>query len=129
VQHNAVNYQIDEGKLWFIGGSNNIWAWPCRECVTKMEAVQLAKKEHKEGGHWHRDHIKLALMDRIHSPAFDSSIVKAITDCPHCKSFGGTHLHVLLNPITCWHPFELLVGDYLTLPVGKGGFFQVGLLP
>ena len=48
-------------------------------------------------------------------------------NCPWCKSFGGTHLHALLNPITQQHPFELLVGDYLTLPKGKGGFFQVGL--
>jgi hypothetical protein len=25
-QHNAVNYQIDKGKLWFVGGGNKIWA-------------------------------------------------------------------------------------------------------
>ena len=126
-QHNAVNYQIDEGKLWFIGGGNKIRARSRRECITKAEAVQLAKKEHEDGGHWHRDNIKLTLMDKIHSPALDSSIVKAILDCPRCKSFGGAHLHALLNPITRRHPFELLVGDYLTLPEGKGGFFQVGL--
>ena len=54
-------------------------------------------------------------------------IVKAILDCPRCKNFGGAHLHALLNPITPRHPFELLVGDYLTLPEGKGGFHQVGL--
>jgi hypothetical protein len=66
-------------------------------------------------------------MDKVHSPALDSSIVKAISDCARCKNFGGAHLHALLNPITCQHPFELLVGDYLTLPEGKGGFHQVGL--
>jgi hypothetical protein len=27
-QHNAVNYQIQEGKLWFIGGGTKIWARP-----------------------------------------------------------------------------------------------------
>ena len=27
-QHNAVNYQIDEGKLWFIGGGSKIRARP-----------------------------------------------------------------------------------------------------
>jgi hypothetical protein len=93
----------------------------------KKEAVELARKEHENRGHWHRDNIKLALMDRIHSPALDSSIVKAIMDCPHCKSFGGSHLHTFLNPIMRRHPFELLVGGYLTLPEGKGGFHQVGL--
>jgi hypothetical protein len=126
-RHNAVNYQIDEGKLWFIGGGSKVRARPRRECVTKREAVELAKKEHENGGHWHRDSIKLALMDKIHSPALDSSIVTAILDCARCKNFGGTHLHALLNPITRRHPFELLVGDYLTLPEGKGGFHQVGL--
>ena len=126
-QHNAVNYQIDEGRLWFIGGGNKTRARSRRECVTRVEAVELARKEHEDGGHWHRDSIKLALMDRIHSPALDSSIVKAILGCPRCKNFGGAHLHALLNPITRRHPFELLVGDYLTLPEGKGGFHQVGL--
>jgi hypothetical protein len=93
----------------------------------KMEAIELARKEHESGGHWHRDNIKLALLDKVHSPALDSSIITAITNCARCKSFGGAHLHALLNPITRRHPFELLVGDYLTLPEGKGGYFQVGL--
>jgi len=52
----------------------------------------------------------------------DESIIKAILDCAHCKNFGGTHLHSLLKLITRHHPFELLVGDYLSLPVGKGGY-------
>jgi hypothetical protein len=68
-----------------------------------------------------------ALMDRVHSPALDSSIVKATLDCTRCKGFGGAHLHALLNPIMHQHPFKLLVGDYLTLPKGKGGFHQVRL--
>jgi transposase InsO family protein len=48
-------------------------------------------------------------------------------DCARCKGFGGAHLHALLNPITRCHPFKLLVGDYLTLPEGRGGYHQVGL--
>lgn len=31
-----------------------------------------------------------------------------------------------MEPITCQHPFELLVGDYLTLPKAKG-FHTVGV--
>ena len=37
------------------------------------------------------------------------------------------HLHSLLEPITRRHPLELLVGDYLSLPAGKGGYHTVGL--
>jgi len=48
-------------------------------------------------------------------------------DCACCKNFGGTHLHSLLQPITQCHPFELLVGDYLSLPVGKGGYHMAGI--
>jgi hypothetical protein len=127
VQHNVVNYQIQEGKLWFIGGGTKIQARPWQECVTKAEATEMARKEHGGRGHWHRDNIKLALLDKIHSLALDSSIVTVITNCARCKGFGGAHLHALLNPITRHHPFELLVGDYLTLPEGKGGYHQVGL--
>ena len=87
----------------------------------------MARKEHEGGGHWHRDNIKLALLDKIHSLALDSSIVTAIMNCARCKGFGGAHLHALLNPITRRHPFELLVGDYLSLLEGKGGYHQVGL--
>lgn len=48
-------------------------------------------------------------------------------DCARCKNFGGTHLHALLQPIVRRHPFELLVGDYLSLPDGVRGFKTVGL--
>jgi hypothetical protein len=71
-----------------------------RECVTKEEAVELLKVEHEKGGHFHRDLVKIALLDKIHSPSLNESIVKAITDCAKCKSFGKTNLHVLLQPIT-----------------------------
>lgn len=50
------------------------------------------------------------LTDRIWSPKLNESILTAITDCSKCKNFGLTHIHSLLNPITRWHPLELLVG-------------------
>ena len=37
------------------------------------------------------------------------------------------HLHLLLEPITCRHPWELLVGDYLSISKGKGGFNNLGV--
>ena len=48
-------------------------------------------------------------------------------ECGHCKAFGGQHLASLLKPITRQHPWELLVGDYLSMPMGKGGFHTIGL--
>ena len=126
-RHRAARYMIDDGKLWFVGGGTRVRAVARRECVTKEEAVELARVEHEKGGHFHRDLIKIALLDRIHTPNLDQSIVKAISDCARCKNFGGTHLHALLQPITRRHPFELLVGDYLSMPPGKGGYHTVGL--
>jgi hypothetical protein len=46
-------------------------------------------------------------------------------DCGKCKGHGPKHLHSLLEPITWWHPFELLVGDMLSMPKGKGGFTKI----
>jgi hypothetical protein len=37
------------------------------------------------------------------------------------------HLHSLLEPITQRRPSKLLVGNYLSMPVGKGGFTKIGL--
>ena len=126
-RHRASKYMIEDGKLWFIGGGTRTRAVARRECVTKEEAMELARTEHEKGGHFHRDLIKIALLDKIHTPYLDQAIVTAITDCPRCKNFGGTHLHSLLQPITRRHPFELLVGDYLSMPPGKGGYHTIGL--
>ena len=71
--------------------------------------------------------IKLRLLDSICSPKLDHSVLTAIQDCARCKNFGSTHLYSLLEPITRQRPFELLVGDYLSLPTGKGGWKGVGL--
>jgi hypothetical protein len=118
---------IDEGKLWFVDGGTCTRSAAQHECITKEEAVELAKTEHKRGRHFHRDLVKIALLDRIHTPCLDQSIIKAIADCARCKNFGGMHLHSLLQPIMRHHPFELLVGDYLSLPTGKGGYHMVEL--
>lgn len=127
-KHRAKEYFVADGKLWRIGGGTPIRGVSKRECVTRSEARELARVEHEEGGHWHRDAIKLALMDKIHSPRLDESIISAIVECPKCKNFGGMNLHALMNPITRRHPFELLVGDYLSLPVGKGKWKTVLLI-
>ena len=98
-QHQKTQYMLDEGKLWFVGGGSGMRARARRECVSRVEAVEWAWLEHEQGGHWHRDAIKLALADQYHSPKMDKSIMKAIMDCACCKNFGGMHLHSLLQLI------------------------------
>jgi transposase InsO family protein len=66
-------------------------------------------------------------MDKFHSPQLDESIVGAITDCAKCKGFGPANLHSLMEPVLRHHPFELVAGNYLSLPEGIGGFKNVGL--
>jgi transposase InsO family protein len=87
----------------------------------------MENERHQQGGHMGRDSIKVALMDRITSPNLDLAIVQAIRGCTQCKSFGPTRLNDLLQQITRRHPFKLLVGDYLSMPAGKGGYHTIGL--
>jgi hypothetical protein len=89
--------------------------------------VELARNVHKSNGHFHHDMIKVQLLDRICSPALDQSIVTAITECGRCKNFGALHIHSLLEPIMRRHPFELMVGDTLSMPHGKGGYHKLSL--
>ena len=125
-KHKAKGYMIEEGRLWKIG-DGSVRARPRLECVTQEETVALAWEEHRNNGHFHRDNIKANLLNKITSPKMDQSITKAILNCGKCKSFGTTHLHSLLEPITRRHPFELMVADTLSLPKGKGGFTKLGL--
>ena len=127
MQHRKTQYMLNNRKLWFVRGGSGMQAQDRQECVLREEAVELAKFEHEQGRHWHCDIMRLALLDRYHSPKLDESILKAIMDCARCKNFGGMHLHSLLQPITRHHPFELLVGNYLSLPVGKGGYHTAGI--
>jgi hypothetical protein len=97
------------------------------ECVLQVEAKELAWVEHKSNGHFGWDLIKISLLDRICSPHLDKSITTAVIKCGQCKVFGGQYLAAPLELITCHHPWELLVGDYLSMPIGIGGFHTVGL--
>ena len=125
-KHKAKGYMIEGGRLWRVGDESDR-ARARLECVTKGETVQLAWEEHRNNGHFHRDNIKVKLLDRITSPNMDQSITKAIMGCGKCKSFGTTHLHSLLEPMTRRHPFELMAADTLSMPKGKGGFVKLGI--
>jgi hypothetical protein len=118
---------IQEGKLWKIGDTKATRAKPRVECVPQSEATTLAWEVHQNNGHFHRNNIKITLMDKIASPHLDRSITKAIMGCGKCKGYGPQHLHSLLEPIMRQHPFELLIGDTLSMPKGKGGFTKISL--
>jgi len=90
--------------------------------------VELARVQHKTGGHYMWDMVKIALLDKYLGSRVDQAIVKGINNCGRCKGFGPTQIHSLLEPITCRHPFELFVTDYLSMPVGVGGFHTIALL-
>lgn len=127
-KHRARDYMIEDGKLWQIGDGKLARARSKRECVTEAEMVELAKELHKKGGHFHRDNVKLALMDAYVGTRVDRCIIKGIRDCGQCKGFGAPHIHSLLEPITRRHPFELVVSDYLSMPTGVGGYHTVLLV-
>ena len=126
-RHRASQYVLEEGKLWKLHGGTSTRARTRTECISRAEAEQRAAQQHQQGGHMGRDGVKIALKDVISSPDLDLSIMKAIQACVQCKNFGPSRLNALLQPITRRHPFELLVGDYLSMPPGKGGYHTVGL--
>ena len=126
-RHRMLGYQIQDSKLWRVGNGKSTRARAQLECVTQEEARELARIEHAKNGHFGRDLIKIALLDRICSPKLDKSILAAIVECGRCKAFGGQRLASLLEPITWRQPWELLVSDYLSMPIGKGGFHTIGL--
>jgi hypothetical protein len=51
-RHRAAQYMIDEGKLWLMKGGTCMCAVAWRECVTKEEAVELARVKHEKEGHF-----------------------------------------------------------------------------
>ncbi|KAJ3912113.1 hypothetical protein F5877DRAFT_54508, partial [Lentinula edodes] len=77
-KHKAARYMVEDNRLWKVGGNEGIRERARVECVTRKEAVELAKVQHGKAGHWGRDSVKLALMDRIWSPKLDESVMEAI---------------------------------------------------
>lgn len=126
-RHRASQYIIENGRLWRIYGRTSVRPRSRTECITWEEAEQQAYILHSTGGHWGRDALKIALTDKYFSPKLDMSIMNAITKCAKCKNFGPAHIHSLLEPVTHRQLFELMVGDYLSMPQGKGGYHTLGV--
>jgi hypothetical protein len=70
-KHQAERYMVQDGKLWKIGDTKYTQAKPQVECVPQSEAVTLAWEVDWNQGHFHRDNVKIALMDKIASPHLD----------------------------------------------------------
>ena len=73
------------------------------------------------------EHIQLHLRDRYFWPGMLTDCRRAQLECPKCKSFGATTRNSALQPIWQTQLFVLVAGDYLSLPLRKGGFKTVGL--
>ncbi|TFK21582.1 hypothetical protein FA15DRAFT_556063, partial [Coprinopsis marcescibilis] len=77
-RHKAHEYMIEEGKLWRVGSGNTSRAKARVECISQDEATKLAWEIHRNGGHFHRDNVKVQMLNTISSPKLDQSITKAI---------------------------------------------------
>jgi len=100
----------------------NSGGWRChpvtcgtsRECVSKAEAVQLAKSEHAKL-HMGRDLIGHSFSTNLQPHArhiHNDGNLGLWT----LQNFGSTHLHALLAPITRRRPFELFVATTFPCP-------------
>ena len=65
VKHWALEYMINEGRLWQVGHRRREQARTRVECIIRGEAVELARKMHIEEGHLQQDMIKRAFTDTI----------------------------------------------------------------
>ncbi|QRV80063.1 Retrovirus-related Pol polyprotein from transposon [Ceratobasidium sp. AG-Ba] len=125
--HRAQGYMVDDGKLWLVEGKPTKLGTRV-ECIPSSEAKSLALAVHSAGGHFGRDMTILALQQRYFWPELRRDVIEAVTSCPRCKNFGPRLLSAQMQPITRARPFDLIVGDYASLPVGHGGFKTVLLL-
>lgn len=123
--HRAREYMVEDGKLWQVADSRRPQAKARTEVVSQEEMLELAREEHELRGHYKRDMIKLELMDHYTGTHTDQAIVNGIHDCGVCANFGTPHLHSLLQPVMQRHPFKLFVADYLSMPMGAGGFHTI----
>lgn len=124
-KHKAAGYWVKDGRLW-TGCQVPGHTFLQRECIPREEAAEMARKEHDKL-HMGRDVVKTQLARQIACPGLDDIITNVIRACGRCNHFGPTHIHAKLQPITRRRPFELLVGDYLSMPPGKGGFTKIAL--
>ncbi|QRV99741.1 Retrovirus-related Pol polyprotein from transposon opus [Ceratobasidium sp. AG-Ba] len=125
--HRAEGYFVEDGKLWLSAGKHARDGSEV-ECIPFGEGQKLALSVHEAGGHFGRDMTVLALQHRYHWPRLRQHATEAVKTCSRCKNFGSRLLSALLRPITRARPFDLIVGDYVSLPEGHGGLKTVLVL-
>lgn len=125
--HRAENFLVEDGKLWLLR-EGSAKARDKVECIPKAETKELALAVHSAGGHFGRDMTILALQLRYFWPTLCRDVVETITSCPRWKNVGPRLLSAQLKPITRARPFDLIVGDYLSMPQGFNGFKTVLVL-
>lgn len=124
--HRAKDFMIAENKLWKV--SNKASDRVARtECIPVDLGFNTALRTHIENGCFGPEHIQLHLRDKYFWPGMLTDCRQAQLECPKCKSFGAPTRNSALQPIRRTHPFQLIAGDYLSLPLGKGGYKTVGL--
>jgi transposase InsO family protein len=124
--HRSEGFAIKNDKLWRISTKTSDRV-ARTECRPSTSGFQLALETHERNGHFSADLVKLKLRDRFFWPGLDVDCRQACLECPHCKNFGPTTMTALLQPIRRVQPFQLVPGDYLSLPIGKGGFKTLGV--
>jgi transposase InsO family protein len=124
--HRSAGFMIEDGKLWRIADSAARRV-ARTECIPAAQGFEKALEIHAANGHFSVESTKLKISDRYFWPGMDTDCRQVMLECPRCKSFGPTTLNSLLQPIRRTQPFSLVAGDYLSLPLGKGGYKNVGL--
>jgi hypothetical protein len=64
----------------------------------------------------------LALQKEYYWPGLRHDMTEVVTSCPRCKNFRPRLLLAQLQPIMHAQPFDLVVGDYISLPVGHSRY-------
>ncbi|KAJ3765042.1 hypothetical protein FB446DRAFT_834202 [Lentinula raphanica] len=123
-QHRVKGYMVEDGKLWKVGGNGGARARPRVECITKAEAVEMAGTQHKEGGHWGRDAVKIVLLDKICSPKLDKSVTKGSLREPRVSEF----FEASKNSLGAFWCFLVLSGAFRCFQWEKAGIIQWGCI-
>jgi hypothetical protein len=109
---------IEDGKLWFVGGGTRTRAVARRECVTKDEAMVLARTEHEKGGHFHRDLIKIVLLGGLYcAPTFHMDSIWNPSNLADSIWIPSIPYGMVLGevPAILWFPFHM---DSTWIPCG-----------
>jgi transposase InsO family protein len=124
--HRATDFTIIDNKLWRIS-SKACDRVTKTKCIPTTQGFDYVLDAHINNGCFGSEHVQLHLKDCYFWPGMLTDCKQALLECPKCKSFGAATRNSALQPIHRTQLFALVAGDYLSLPVGKGGFKTVGL--